>query len=98
MADSAENLVRAFERNHSAVVALIGEPTFDINALNQLIASRGQLIAEIVDAGLDDDVLSALARRHAALERAIEHARTDMGDRLSKMNAGKRALQAYRNP
>lgn len=89
------HLLRAFESNHAAILDLVRQDVFDINALNVLMAARDGIIAEVAQAPFDEATLQGLHRKHKLLEAAVEKAMAEASKRMGRMKAGQRALGAY---
>ena len=91
-----ENLVRSFEQNHHALMSIIDRQDFDVLEFNQLIQRRDHIVEEILTSNLAEDQLRSIYQQHQHLESHFLNTRHELHAQLKQMDAGKKALKAYR--
>jgi hypothetical protein len=95
-ASMIENLVRSFEQNQDALMSVVDVPDFDVVEFNQLIRRRDHIVEEILTSNLSEDQLRSMYQQHQRLESHFRNTRHELDAQLKQMDAGKKALKAYR--
>ena len=92
---SVANLIRAFNDNHAALLRLVEDDLFDINALVDLVNRREDIIYEMTLVELSPEDAAHVKSRQEAMSETIAGAQRRCRNHLERLTDGGRALKAY---
>ena len=95
---SVENLLHAFNDNHAALLRLVRQDLFDINALVDLVNRREDIMHELTLVELCPEDADHVRNQQEVLSTHIADAQNRCRDHLDKLGDGGRALKAYGKP